>query len=231
METKVIAVLVLLIVLLGVVFSATINILPDSTSPSVPTVQKSVVYYAKLVNKAIVENDFSYGHLTKEDASALKEKETGKISVDSEKTVDFDKINQIKWKGILDSGNSSVSFNKVKINGVEYQLSVTFVDSVRRLVGFKPIEVKVDGGTVPCQAGWGVLLNASVNMMVLGSPLEKQEICKYQVGSGDKTEYVLYISSLDKVGGKYEITMRSPIIPNSCPGEIIGTYDITKPIC
>ena len=237
MEKRIFGISLFLIFILSlsvaaVISEISINVGDVGTSqPVQPTVGKSVVYYAKLVNKQIVENDLSYGQLTKADLDSLKAKETGKAGVKSDKTVDFDGINEVKWSGILDSGDSAVSFNKVKLGEKEYQLSIIFIDSWRRWLGFKPIEVKVNGDTVPCYSRWSVGLNASINQLILASPLETEEVCKYQVGTGNDTEYVLYVSTLNKVGSKYEMTMKSPIIPKGCPSEIAGNNSISTPVC
>jgi hypothetical protein len=237
MGQRIFVVSLLLIFILSISMAAVISDIQikvgdvGTPQPVQPEQAKSVAYYTKLINKQIVENNLDFGQLTKEDLDSLKNKETGKTSVKSDKTVEFDGINEIKWSGILDSGDSTVSFNKVKISDKEYQLSVIFVDSWRRWLGFKPIEVKVNGNTVPCNSRWSVGLNASINQLIVASPLETEEICKYQVGTGADTEYVLYVSALNKVGSKYEMTVKSPLIPKDCPDEIVGSQDITKPVC
>jgi hypothetical protein len=95
-------------------------------------------------------------------------------------------------------------------------------------VGFRAIEVKLNGKIVDCQKKWGNPLNLATKRLVLASWGDQSEVCKTQIG---ETEYVLTVSNFSKSNSKFSMVLESPIIPQTCPDTISGNKGLSSPAC
>lgn len=211
-------------------YTATVNIVETTgiVSENAPILSnQSIIYYLKTINKTIINNTIITAP-TKSELESLKEKTTSKTSPPSNKIVINSKLKTIKWDGILDSGNSSLTFNEVEFSGGKYRLSLNFIDNWRSWFGHRAIEVKVNGITQECQSRWGIIGNLSVDQLVLHPDIDQDEVCLAQIGG---TEYVLTINNFNKTDGKYSMDLTSPIIPSDCPETITGSKGLSSPAC
>lgn len=205
---------------------AEVEIIEDSELPSVHG-GKSILYYLKVINKNLITTSLSQAP-TREEIFELGAIDTIDISPPSDRVISNKSIKKIIWNNLVDLGNNSITFNKVKFNGGEHTLSIILLDDWRSWWGHRAIEVKVDGKTVDCQKKWGVPLNLATKRLVLSTWGDQSEVCKEQIGS---SEYVLNVSNFSKPNGKFSMTLESPLIPNNCPAIISGNKGLLSPAC
>lgn len=193
----------------------------------------SLSYYLKQANKYIIDySSVSYGP-TLEDLKKLQDLPKTS-SVASTSLLTYDNVNEeersIVWNNILTSGNHSVKFNKVKLgDGKEYSLAVILRDDWRAWAGHRAIEVQVNGVTVECQNKWSIFRNLTGTYVVVSTGLNQSEICQAQIG---KQSYALRIENFNmKEDGRYEMILKSPLIPSNCPKTISGNMGILNPVC